>query len=369
MNVEIAERLARKRKEHGLSQEELARQLGVSRQAVSKWERSESSPDTDNLIAIAKLYGTSLDDLIYSDVTGDSKAGAGVTGTSKAAAGEDVVDEDVDAADAGVDGVAGSNSFEDDGAEKAPQGDYVHIGLGGIHVKSAESGDEVHVGWDGVHVQEGGRRVVDGPGIDGKGGVEVGGKTYDSWGEAREDWHGRSMKPHGGKGALQSFPIVIAVLIAFLLAGILWNAWGVAWVLFLLIPSYYMVVNGLTEKRVEKVLISVYSIAAIAWFCWMAFMMDEASPAWVILLTIPLVDWLIVSLANSHRRRKAAAVMGATAADAAATACGPSSDAAATAYGPSSDAVAADGAPTAASASEPIDVEPQDASSASVDSK
>ena len=38
--------------------------LGVSRQAVSKWERGESSPDTDNLIALAELYGLSLDALV-----------------------------------------------------------------------------------------------------------------------------------------------------------------------------------------------------------------------------------------------------------------------------------------------------------------
>ena len=67
MNVEIAQRLAARRKQAGLSQEALAERLGVSRQAVSKWERSESSPDTDNLIALAQLYGLSLDDLLYVD--------------------------------------------------------------------------------------------------------------------------------------------------------------------------------------------------------------------------------------------------------------------------------------------------------------
>ena len=67
MNVEIAQRLANRRKRAGLSQEALAARLGVSRQAVSKWERSESSPDTDNLIALAQLYGVSLDELLYVD--------------------------------------------------------------------------------------------------------------------------------------------------------------------------------------------------------------------------------------------------------------------------------------------------------------
>ena len=65
MTIEIANRLVELRKQNGLSQEELADKLGISRQAVSKWERSEASPDTDNLICLAELYGMSLDELLY----------------------------------------------------------------------------------------------------------------------------------------------------------------------------------------------------------------------------------------------------------------------------------------------------------------
>ena len=67
MTIEIADRLIQLRKKHGLSQEELADKLGLSRQAVSKWERAEASPDTDNLICLAKLYGVSLDELLSTD--------------------------------------------------------------------------------------------------------------------------------------------------------------------------------------------------------------------------------------------------------------------------------------------------------------
>lgn len=67
MTIEIADRLIKLRKEHGYSQEELADKLGLSRQAVSKWERAEASPDTDNLICLAKLYGVSLDELLDTD--------------------------------------------------------------------------------------------------------------------------------------------------------------------------------------------------------------------------------------------------------------------------------------------------------------
>lgn len=64
MNIQIADRLIQLRKDKGLSQEALAEQLGISRQAISKWERAEASPDTDNLIALASLYGMTLDQLL-----------------------------------------------------------------------------------------------------------------------------------------------------------------------------------------------------------------------------------------------------------------------------------------------------------------
>lgn len=64
MNIEIANKLFEQRKKNNFSQEELAEKIGVSRQAVSKWERAEASPDTDNLILLANLYGISIDDLL-----------------------------------------------------------------------------------------------------------------------------------------------------------------------------------------------------------------------------------------------------------------------------------------------------------------
>lgn len=64
MNIEFSNRLVQLRKERGYSQESLALALNISRQAISKWERGEASPDTDNLIALAMLYNVSLDALV-----------------------------------------------------------------------------------------------------------------------------------------------------------------------------------------------------------------------------------------------------------------------------------------------------------------
>lgn len=52
------------RKQSGMTQEQVAEKLGVSRQAVAKWENGESLPDIENIIALSDLYGTSVDYLV-----------------------------------------------------------------------------------------------------------------------------------------------------------------------------------------------------------------------------------------------------------------------------------------------------------------
>lgn len=67
MDYKIADKLIEQRKKHGFSQEELAGLLSISRQAVSKWERAEAAPDTENLIALSKLYGITIDEILGLD--------------------------------------------------------------------------------------------------------------------------------------------------------------------------------------------------------------------------------------------------------------------------------------------------------------
>ena len=62
--MEFNEKLQQLRKQKGLSQEELANRLNVSRQTISKWEIGDSTPDMEKLIAISDLFEISLDELI-----------------------------------------------------------------------------------------------------------------------------------------------------------------------------------------------------------------------------------------------------------------------------------------------------------------
>ena len=60
----FADKIADLRKKNGWSQEELASQLGVSRQAVSKWESASSIPDLDKIIKMSSIFGVSTDYLL-----------------------------------------------------------------------------------------------------------------------------------------------------------------------------------------------------------------------------------------------------------------------------------------------------------------
>ncbi|WP_353654982.1 helix-turn-helix transcriptional regulator [Clostridium sp. CCUG 7971] len=65
--LNLSENLKKLRKEKNLSQEQLAKMLNVSRQAVSKWESGKTYPDIDNLILLRDIFNITLDDLIINE--------------------------------------------------------------------------------------------------------------------------------------------------------------------------------------------------------------------------------------------------------------------------------------------------------------
>jgi transcriptional regulator with XRE-family HTH domain len=69
--MNLGEKIQKHRKQKGMSQEELASQITVSRQAVSKWELGESVPDTENVIQLSKLFAVSTDYLLNDDYESD----------------------------------------------------------------------------------------------------------------------------------------------------------------------------------------------------------------------------------------------------------------------------------------------------------
>lgn len=72
----LADKIIEERKKNGWSQEELAAQLGVSRQAVSKWESAGSIPDLQKVIQLASLFGVSTDYLLREDAVPEESTSA-----------------------------------------------------------------------------------------------------------------------------------------------------------------------------------------------------------------------------------------------------------------------------------------------------
>ncbi len=82
----LADKITALRKKAGWSQEELAEQLGVTRQSVSKWEGAQSVPDMDKVVQMSRLFGVTTDFLLKDelsaeeDYTRENKAKSPVVG-------------------------------------------------------------------------------------------------------------------------------------------------------------------------------------------------------------------------------------------------------------------------------------------------
>ena len=70
----LGERIKAFRKNAGMSQEKVAELVGVSRQAVTKWEYGKSAPSTDNLFKLAEIFGTTVDLLLDPESGGKTAA-------------------------------------------------------------------------------------------------------------------------------------------------------------------------------------------------------------------------------------------------------------------------------------------------------
>lgn len=304
MDLAMAQRLVDRRKAAGLSQEALAAQLGVSRQAVSKWERSESSPDTDNLIALAALYGVSLDELLYGEAASDADGSEdGCTET---------VDEAKEAEDSAEHADCGDKPLVDISLARGihvidpNKGEEVHVGWNGIHVTNQRKGEEVHVGPGGVHVdtlEDDGHSVH----TNDDGTVTIDGETFSSWKEAHDklDHHGKHFHTKVGR-TWNKFPFPALVALAYLVLGIVYGTWGMGLLLVFLVPAYYAIGDFIDRRHLSKLIECVYLAAAIAWFLYMWLCLGQPHPAWAILITIPVIKALMRWCRKQWKQRKQA---------------------------------------------------------------
>ena len=245
MTIEIADRLVKLRKKYGYSQEELADKLGLSRQAVSKWERAEASPDTDNLICLAKLYGVSLDELLATDEDIDT-----------------IVKEQV------KEDEKKEETKDDAKEEDSKKRDRVVINDDGVFI-SDKHGERVTINDDGVTC------------------YDKDGNIVKHVGDCCKNDKGMAVI-----GCIEGVLILLAV-VAFLLLGLLVNLWASAWIFFFVPEIICSVIRAIYKKDARKVNIPFISAFVFFFVCMFLPALNPGmpqlwNPMWVVFLAVPI---------------------------------------------------------------------------------
>lgn len=256
------------RRRANLSQEEFAERLGVSRQAVSKWERGEAYPDTDNLITISGMFGVTIDELLNSETicadtntesaeenTAEGGLHVNVGNKVKVDLGGSITVEDEDGK-VNIDLDNGNIIVNDeDGQVK------VGLGNGGITV----NGD------DGVKVKLGKRHI------------HIGSDDDDD--DDDDDDEDEAIRKNSKLAIPYKVPYPIVTVIAFLLIGILADGWYWAWTLFMTIPVYYSLLGAIIKRRSADF---AYPVLVAFIYCLLGMLCSWWHPGWIIFITIPV---------------------------------------------------------------------------------
>lgn len=88
----FGEKLQKLRQKAGMSQDALAERLNVSRQAVSRWERDETMPETDKVVALADLFGVTTDYLLRQGTEEELQAAQPAAATPHKDSGRDILE-------------------------------------------------------------------------------------------------------------------------------------------------------------------------------------------------------------------------------------------------------------------------------------
>lgn len=280
MNIETANRLLQYRKDSGLSQEELAEKIGVSRQAVSKWERSEASPDTDNLIRLAEIYGVSLDELLRGSANNTTSSES--TKTEKE---NEFPEPEAARGDEGTEYVKYDKvSFKNGIHVDSKDGDHVHISFkDGVNVYEKD-GDQVHVSWDGVSVKENGKQRVY---TDENGNIMVD--------EEIKNAHTKS-RAHRAFEMFPFWAIALAAFLAWGFSGVCFG-WALSWIALLTIPLYYSLVSAIFRRDPRHFAFPVLAVASYILFGYFNIL-GGWQMGWIVFLLIPFY-YLICNLIKS----------------------------------------------------------------------
>jgi len=276
MNTEIASKLLALRKQNGFSQEELAEKLGVSRQAVSKWERGDASPDTENLIALAKIYGISLDRLFGLET--ETVSERSVINLEKK--NENFFREN----EGSVRVMYPENSASEEIFNSSGQKTEENF--------SEKPYKEAEVNYGQYFKYE---TVDDNPEPENS---DTGRKSKTE--EFTDAYRGLEDKIRNDSKfykKLMKFPYPVAVTALYMYFGAIWNLWHPMWMAFLTIPLYYTGIQAIKRKNAN---IFCYPVAVVLLYLIAGFALKLWHPGWLAFLTIPLY-YCMINMKNTDK--------------------------------------------------------------------
>lgn len=239
----LPERLSEERKKHGLSQETLAEKMQLSRQAISKWERGESSPDTENLITLSKIYGVSIDELLGHDLYKSSTA---------LSTEEDVLNAEND-------------------IEKPVISD---------EVKSAEQDEKSN----DEKTQKQKKKIL----------------------SPKKEKTKKEKEPilyPRVHSVLLKIPVAVAVPVVFVVLGMLKGLWHPYWLMMLIIPVYYLVCFAFKARSIKSLFLRMpIWLVTVAIFLYIGFCFSLWKYAWLIFLVNLIYYWFAFSVSKKKKQ-------------------------------------------------------------------
>ena len=310
MTIETANRLVELRKKNNLSQEELAEKLGVSRQAVSKWERSEASPDTDNLIALAEIYGMSLDELIFGEKRGNNAEDD--KSEKRDGEGDKIGKDDAQTADEDelhvhVNGKERVKIKTSGIYAESKDGDKVKIGPGGIFINS-EDGDKVKIGLSGIRIRTSKKDDEDEDDFDDDFDEEFDEEFDEDFDDSDGDGEEHGVKAvvkidaHTPTSLWLALPYPVLCAAAYLFFGFcdIFGGWALSWIIFITVPIYYNLVEAISKRRFSKFSFAIPSAFA---YLYIGLYHGIWHPTWLIFFAIPILDPMMRAIDKRIKHR------------------------------------------------------------------
>ena len=223
MDLFTGKKIAELRKFNSLSQESLAEKVGVSRQAISKWERGEASPDMENVVSLARIFNVTVDDLL-----GDKKA----------------------------------SEITDFSALKTPQPEVAQPPATAAAPAVAEE-----------------KAISETP-------------VKEEHAETKKEKKLKPRyKPQTAK-MMNRIPVFILVPIIFVLLGITLQLWHPAWLMFFILPIYYLTAFAFNAKDRRGFFLRLpVPFVIIALFLLIGFATGAWHPAWMMFFILPVYYW------------------------------------------------------------------------------